>query len=258
MRVSLVQFKPSYHDPDSNLARIVSVLENLDTDLAVLPELSLTGYVFDSPRQALELATDITGRSFQTLRSLSKRKHMSIVIGFAERDGDCVYNSAACLSPDTQIIVYRKAHLFDSEKLIFTPGNTTFEPIDVPGARIGMLVCYDHLYPEAARTLARKGVQIICHPSNLVLPGTAQLTTRVRSIENRVFWILADRVGDEGSLHFTGLSQITDVKGNVLTSADETSEQVLTVEIEPSHSDDKHITSRNEIFEDIRDELYGV
>jgi predicted amidohydrolase len=258
MKVSLIQFRPSYHDPDGNLARIVSMLENLDTDLAVLPELSLTGYVFDSPRQARELATDITTSCFQELQSLSKRKHMSIVIGFAERDGEYVYNSSACVSPGARIAVYRKAHLFDSEKLVFTPGNTTFEPIDVPGARIGMLVCYDHFYPEAARTLARKGVQIICHPSNLVLPGTAQLTSRVRSIENRVFWILANRVGDESSLHFTGLSQITDPKGRVLASAYETSEQVLTVEINPADSDDKHTTSRNELFEDLRDELYGV
>jgi len=156
--------------------------------------------------------------------------------------------------------VYRKVHLFDEEKLYFAPGDRGFPLFDIQGVKVGLLVCFDHFFPEAARTLALQGAQIICHPSNLVLPEYGQLTTRVRSIENRVFWILANRHGTEcrggKTLTYTGSSQITAENGEVLVRADERGDSLTVVEVDPERGKNKRVTERNDLFADRRVELY--
>jgi predicted amidohydrolase len=105
-----------------------------------------------------------------------------------------------------------------------------------------------------------QGAQIICHPSNLVLPEYGQLTTRVRSIENRVFWILANRHGKERrggkTLAFTGSSQITAENGEVLVRAAERGDSLTVVEVDPERGKNKWVTERNDLFVDRRVELY--
>jgi predicted amidohydrolase len=124
-----------------------------------------------------------------------------------------------------------------------------------------MLVCFDHYFPEAARSLALAGAQIICHPSNLVL-AVAQRTTVVRALENRVFWVLANRTGVEElgrkRLAFTGRSQIVAPDGTVLARADSAREQLTVVEIDPTQALDKRATARNDLLADRRTELYRL
>jgi predicted amidohydrolase len=123
-----------------------------------------------------------------------------------------------------------------------------------------LLVCFDHFFPEAARTLALQGAQIVCHPSNLVLPEYGQLTTRVRSIENRVFWILANRYGTEKrngkTLTYSGCSQITGENGKILARARAEGDSLTVVEVNPDRAANKQVTERNDLFADRRTELY--
>jgi predicted amidohydrolase len=131
----------------------------------------------------------------------------------------------------------------------------------VDGVRIGLLVCFDHFFPEAARSLALQGAQVICHPSNLVLEH-AQRNTITRAVENRVFWVLANRVGTETldgrTLVFNGASQVVSPAGDIQVRAGRDTEELRVVEIDPAMALNKKVTPRNDLFEDRRTDLYRL
>nr|BAL57366.1 nitrilase/cyanide hydratase and apolipoprotein N-acyltransferase [uncultured Acetothermia bacterium]BAL58882.1 nitrilase/cyanide hydratase and apolipoprotein N-acyltransferase [Candidatus Acetothermum autotrophicum] len=263
IRVGFYQFCPVFGDKRANLQKIADALEQTDADIVVLPELCTTGYLFTSQNEVVELAEPIPGPTTLFLENLTRRKHIWLVLGMAERDAlskKC-YNSAVLLGPDGYCATYRKAHLFFEEKLYFAPGDTPFRVYDLGIAKIGMLVCFDHFFPEATRALALQGAQVICHPSNLVLPGKGQQITRVRAMENRIFWVLANRYGTEErngkKLSFTGASQIVAPTGELLAQAPPEGESLEIVEISPAQADDKRVTMMNDLFADRRPELYN-
>lgn len=259
MRIGFFQFCPTLHDKADNLRRIRQALERVEADLIVLPEMCTTGYLFPSKEALIAAAEPIPGPSTDGLLQLSHERQLAIVFGLPERAGDSIYNSAAMVTPDGTTYLYRKAHLFLDEKDIFTPGNLPFPVFDYAGVKVGMLVCFDHFFPEAARCLALQGAQIICHCANLVL-DFAQTTTRSRAIENRLYWVLANRTGFETvgrhTLHFTGRSQIVGPDGAILDQAPAETEEVRIVEIDPLRALDKHATPRNDLFADRRTDLY--
>ncbi len=260
--VGFYQFCPVFGDKRANLQKIADAVEKIEADLLVLPELCTTGYLFTSPTEVFELAEPIPGPTTLFLESITRRKHLWLVLGMAERDeiSKKCFNSAVLLGPDGLKAVYRKAHLFFEEKLYFAPGDTPFRVYDLGMARVGMLVCFDHFFPEATRALALQGAQIICHPSNLVLPGKGQQITRVRAMENRIFWVLANRSGTEErggkKLSFTGASQIVAPTGEILAQAPPDEESVQIVQISPAEADDKRVTAMNDLFADRRPEMY--
>ncbi len=166
-------------------------------DLLVLPELFNTGYLITSKEEIRALAEEVPGgRTTQRLAALAKRSGVHLVAGMAERSGDRIFNAAVLISPSGHVATYRKVHLFFEEKLWFDPGDGEFPVYDIGLCRVGMMVCFDWFFPESARMLALKGAQVICHPSNLVLPycQTAMVT---RCLENRVFAVTCNRTGTE-------------------------------------------------------------
>ncbi len=122
------------------------------------------------------------------------------------------------------------------------------------------MVCFDWAFPETARILALHGADIICHPANLVLQFS-QKTMLARSIENRIFTITANRTGKDirpnTQLSFTGLSQITSPKMELLAQSNEHDEDLKIVEIDPTQARNKMITANNHLFLDRRVELYN-
>ncbi|HAP67080.1 MAG TPA: acyltransferase, partial [Nitrospinae bacterium] len=125
---------------------------------------------------------------------------------------------------------------------------------------IGMMICFDWLFPEVARILSLKGADIICHPSNLVLPHCPQAMI-TRCIENRVFVITANRVGVEERikgrrLKFIGQSEIVSPDGKILYRASANKEEIGIVDIDPKMARNKNITPLNNIFKDRRKDLY--
>lgn len=262
-RVSVLQFEPQFLDTKGNLERITALLRDLETDLIVLPELCTSGYLFGSRDEAEAASESLpSGTIFQAFNALAWDRQCSIVYGFAERAGDVLYNSCALVNPDGSHYLYRKAHLFDREKLFFTPGDTGFGVFPAKnGVRIGMMICFDWQFPEAARTLALKGAQIICHPANLVLPWCQQ-SMILRSLENRVFSVTANRTGTEtksgASLQFTGQSQILGTKGEILIRLDDSETAVHTCTLDPELALIKSITARNDAFQDRRPDLYEL
>lgn len=265
MRAGFLQFQPEFGKPESNIEKIRELISAEDFDLIVLPELANSGYLFSIRDELIRLSENIPGgRYCKFLKGVSSSKKAYIVSGICERDGDNFYNSSILVYPDGMVKIYRKLHLFSEEKLWFSPGNLPLEVYEIRNSsngsvKIGMMVCYDWIYPEVARTLALKGAQVICHPSNLVMPY-CQDAMFVRALENRVFTITANRIGREknqnSEIAFTGKSVILDPKGNYLYKASLDNVECVIVDIDPAQALDKNINPYNNLFYDRRNESY--
>lgn len=260
MKVGFFQFSPLFGRKEENVERVINSLRGAKADLLVLPELFSTGYLFlneEELRRSAETIPD--GPTISRLSELAKKENTNLVFGIAERADDKLFNSSVLLTPKRDCLVYRKLHLFDREKHLFSPGDTELEVFDIGDAKIGMMICFDWIFPEVARILALKGADIICHPSNLVLPY-CQDAMVTRCVENRVFGITSNRTGREKrggqKLVFTGNSQIVDPKGEILTKADAEEEKVCVTEIDPFRAKDKKVTPNNHIFQDRRTDYY--
>ncbi|MEO0236033.1 MAG: nitrilase-related carbon-nitrogen hydrolase [candidate division WOR-3 bacterium] len=262
IKVGYLQFYPHKGNPDANIDKVKKLVEGANFDILVLPELAFSGYFFEDKDEILPYVDEgFSSQPAVFLRELAHSKEALIISGFPEKVGSVIYNSQYAFFPDGKVVVYRKSHLFYKEKHIFSPGNTGPVVVSFKGAKIGLMVCFDWIFPEFARVLALRGAHILALSANLVLPGLGQKGMQVRSIENRVFSILANRIGEELSsagekIIFTGMSQIFDPAGNSLASSDPGTEELVVVEIEPQKAEDKWITPLNNIFEDRRKEFY--
>jgi predicted amidohydrolase len=261
MRAGVVQFHPKFGDVAGNLERMRGMLEPEDADLFVLPELALTGYIFESRDEAVSMSQEPEGSEFDGIAALAEEKRATVVVGFAERAGDGLFNSSVMLTPEGRRHVYRKVQLFNEEKRIFDPGDRSPSVVEVGGARLGMMICFDWIFPEIARTLALKGADVLCHSTNLVLPF-CQDAMITRCIENRVFAVTSNRVGTESragqEFTFTGRSQVVATRGEVLVRAEIEGEGVFAVEFDHTLARDKSVTAMNHIVTDRRPELYEL
>ena len=260
MRIGFYQFRPELRDVEGNTQRAEFAIRQTSADLVVLPEMCFTGYLFPSKEELLKFAEPVPdGPSCQRIIKLCREQNLSVVFGMPEKSGDRLYNSAVLVTYDGKIHVYRKSHLFLDEKDIFDPGDTGFGVFDLDGIKIGLLVCFDYIFPESGRSLALNGAQVVCHPSNLVL-DYAQSMTLTRAAENRVFWVIANRTGaetvDDRTLTFTGRSQIVAPGGKLLYRAGIDTEELPIVEINPRDALDKLATPRNHLLRDRRTDLY--
>ena len=182
--------------------------------------------------------------------------------GFVERSGETIYNSAFLVGPEGLVGVYRKVHLFDREKELFAPGDEGFSTWNVRGVSVGMMICFDWIFPESARSLALLGAQLILHPANLVLPH-CPAAMRTRALENRVFTVTANRTGCEArvggeELRYIGQSVLYSPRGELLISGGEDTEELLAVELDETLALDKGVTGRNDAFSDRRPTFYRL
>lgn len=260
MKIGFLQLKPKFGAVRENVRAAGSLLKNVSDATIVLPELFNTGYLFRSQDELDTLAESaVTGFTVTEMKKVAKQRNLNIVFGIAEKHGRKYYNTAILVTPKGKTFSYRKTHLFDREKLFFTPGDKNYAVHNVGGVRIGMMVCFDWAFPEVTRILALKGAQVICHPSNLIMPY-CQDAMKTRSIENRVFTVTANRIGAEKrgivSVTFTGNSQIVDPAGNVLANAGDRSESLKTVDVQLEEADNKAINTNNDLFKDRKVALY--
>ena len=262
MKIGYFQFNPEFGVVQENLQRVLNRLSSVDCDLMVLPELAFTGYQFVSQEEVMALSEPVPeGVSTQTFVTLAREQERYFVVGLPERVGDRCYNSAILVGPDGFLGVYRKTHLFFEETMFFSPGDTGFQVWDIGPARVGLLVCFDWFYPEAARTLAIKGADILCHPSNLVLPHCPDAMV-TRCLENRVFSVTANRIGQEArggkpALTFIGKSEVVSPEGKILRRATTDEEEVGVVEVNVHDARLKTINPYNDLFRDRRPQYYS-
>jgi predicted amidohydrolase len=261
MRIGVVQTNPVFGERRRNVEDAFSLMERDSADLWVLPEFFASGYQFVNAQEVSQLAEPIPkGPTTEDLVAFCRRHTCAVVGGLPEETSDGIYNAAVLVDPAGVVATYRKIHLFGKETILFRPGNRPFATCRLGGVRIGIMICFDHLFPEAARSLALLGAEILVHPANLVLPGVAQQTMVVRALENGVFAATANRVGVEArnarELRYTGQSQIVGPDGDVLVRLSEDRVEIAVVDVDVARARDKAMTSRNDKLADRRPDLY--
>src|SRR5688500_1748863 len=218
-------------------------------NIVCLQEL-FTGHYFcqTEDHRHFAAAEPIPGPTTEALAAAAK-KHGVVVIGslFERRAPGLYHNTAVVLDADgTNLGVYRKMHIPDDplyyEKFYFTPGDLGFKSFDTRFGKVGVCVCWDQWYPEAARLTALTGAEIIFYPTAIGwLPdekaefGPSQHNAwetmmRSHAIANGVFIAAPNRVGLEEKLQFWGGSFVSDPNGNLLAKGNHEGEQIVTAE----------------------------
>ena len=267
MRVAVAQFDPVLGAKERNLETCLARLEEASAagaELLVLPECALPGYMFESAEEAMPFAEEIPGPSTEVLAEACARLDAYVVCGLLERDGDALRNAAVLVGPDGLVGTYRKTHLpfLGVDRFVLAGDELTV--YDTPLGRIGIEICYDLRFPEATRTLALQGADLVAHPTNFPVAARIQteLITVARAAENRVFLLTANRVGKERWAEFCGRSQIVDPYGTRLAEADAVEETLLVADVELEQARDKDYVVPGDyelyLFGDRRPELYGL
>ena len=196
MRVAVAQIEPWLGEKERNLEVCVARLEEAaaaGAELLVLPECAIPGYMFDSADEAMPLAEEIPGPSTAALETACRRLGVHAVCGLLERDGDLLRNAAVLVGPEGLVGSYRKTHLpFLGVDRFVSPGDE-LRVYETPLGQIGLEICYDLRFPEATRTLALRGADIVAHPTNFPVAARIQteLITVARAAENRIFLLLS-------------------------------------------------------------------
>lgn len=246
--VALVQMAMS-SDPKKNLPVAVdriTAAARQGAKLVCLPELFRSLYFCQKEDyRYFDLAEPIPGPTTDQLAKLSKKLKITLVSShFEERAGGLYHNTAVVFGPDGSILgTYRKMHIPDdpgfSEKFYFAPGDTGFHPIQTPVGKLGVLVCWDQWYPEAARLMALRGAEILIYPTAIGLARTEprelhkvqcsawQTMQRSHAIANGVFVLSINRTGREDNLDFWGTSFVCDPFGEVLAQASTDKAEIL-------------------------------
>lgn len=259
MKVGYIQFSPIFGKKGENFKKIETLIEGIKADILVLPELFATGYTFISKEEAVSLAENTLGETAIFLQNVSEMTDAIIIAGFIEKNEGNIYNSSMIVTEEGVEGTYRKIHLYYKEKLWFSSGNRHLCVFNIRNINIGIMICFDWMFPETARTLALKGAEIIAHPANLVMPY-CQKAMVTRCLENRVFGITANRIGietrGEDNFKFTGGSQITSYDGEILSSAPPDKDFVDVIDIDIEKARNKNLNEINNLFDDRRPIYY--
>ena len=177
MRVAAAQVAIDVDAPDATWRGAVALVAQAvsdGADLVVLPELVTTGSGFADAAEATRRAEPMTGPTVTALRELSARHGVVLAAGFNETSGlDRPYNSAVVIDRGELLACYRKTHLWDREKLLFTPGDQPPPVVATSVGRVGLVVCYDLEFPEVTRRLALEGAQLRPRPGQLAVARQA-------------------------------------------------------------------------------------
>ena len=268
-------------DPRENLEKALETIRHAASQGAqviCLQELFRSQYFCREEKAGLfDLAEPIPGPSTEAVSKLARELKVVVVTSLFEKRAQGLYhNTAAIIGTDGAILgLYRKMHIPDDplyfEKFYFTPGDLGFKNFDTPFGRIGVLVCWDQWYPEAARLTSLQGASVLFyptaigwHPHEKEQYGEAQLDAwrtmqRAHAIANGIYVAAVNRTGFEGTpdngLEFWGNSFISDPFGRVIAQASPDREEILVAEIDPKLQDE---VRRNwPFFRDRRIDAYG-
>ncbi len=267
-KIAGVQMDIRIEQKAANLTALIDKLEqtaSAGARLTVFPECALTGYCYEDFEAAMKMAETIPGPSTQAITEVCQSHGCYAVYGLIERAGDRIYNACVLVGPEGVIGSYRKIHLpaLGLDKLV-SPGDRLFAVHSAGELKIGMHICYDGSFPEAPRVLALLGADLLVLPTNWP-PGAqcaADCLVAARALENHVYSLAVNRVGDERGFHFIGGSRICDPTGKTLDAAPHDRPAVLWADIDPEMARNKHLVrvpGKHEIdrFADRRPEWYG-
>jgi predicted amidohydrolase len=222
---------PFGRDLDECYARIEKLIgqaRDAGVRLLALPEASLGGYLADLNGEAeMPPAFAVDGPEIAQVAAMAG--DMVVAVGYCERAGDQIFNSAACVTGDGVLGNYRKVHQPLREDASYSAGDA-FHAFDTPVGRIGMQICYDKAFPEAARALALDGAGIVVSISAWPISATNRhpdpaedrwtrrfdLFDRARALENQIVWVASNQYGTFGSLQFAASAKIVDPGGEIV------------------------------------------
>ena len=265
-------------DREENLQKaedLVRQAAEQGAQIILLQELFETQYFCQTQNFAyMDLARPLSENpAVKRLSVLAKETETVIPVSFFERYGNTAFNSVAVLDADGSVLgVYRKTHIPDglpyAEKFYFTPGDTGFRVWNTRYGRIGVGICWDQWFPEAARSMALLGAELLCYPTAIGSEPTLGIDSKAhwqrcmqgQAAANLVPVLVSNRIGTEtegeSSMTFYGSSFITDETGGIVEEADRTTETLLV------HTFDLDQTAlrRREwgVFRDRRPEMYGI
>src|SRR5262245_45728305 len=265
--IAACQLGPTLGDPAANRDRVeaaVTEAAGRGAQLVVLPELVSSGYAFQDRAEALASAEGVDGPTVQSWAQLAIDHGVVLVGGFCERSGEYLFNSAAVVDPSGVRAVYRKAHLWDRERLIFDAGNEAPPLVETPVGRLSTMICYDLEFPEWVRIPALAGAQLLAAPVNWpASPAPAGerpaevVRIQANASVNRMAIVACDRVGVERDVAWVGGSVVADADGWAVAGGwSREDEAVVMAEVDPAQSDDKRIGGLSDIHADRRPELY--
>jgi predicted amidohydrolase len=266
-RICCQQLEPRIGDAEHNRALSIAAIEAAaagGAEVVVLPELVSCGYMFESAEEAAAAALPVDAPLLAEWAALAARHQLVLAAGFAERGADGrTYNSAAVIDPTGVRAVYRKLHLWDREKLWFTPGAALPPVIETRVGRVSVLICYDLEFPELTRTVALGSADLLLVPTNWPLmerpaderPAEVVIAMAAARI-NHMAIACADRVGVERGQPWTGGTTIVDAEGWV--AGEDRRPGPLYADVDLTRARDKRFTELADSFADRRPELYGA
>jgi predicted amidohydrolase len=264
VRVRAQELAPVLGDLDGNLRTIEAAIRDAVADgvqLLVLPELATSGYYLDGPEAARAVTLPSDAPVFADWASLLPEDTV-VVVGFCERDGETIHNSALVLGASGTLGVYRKVHLWDEEQTVFVAGRETQPVVETPIGRLGVLVCYDLEFPEVPRGLALRGADLLVVPTNWPLvdrpvgeraPEVVQAMAAARA--SAIPIVCCDRSGTEAGKPWTEGTTIIPAEGWPVGAKDARGRVDATVRIDRGAT---RIGPRNDVLADRRPELYGA
>jgi predicted amidohydrolase len=224
---------PFGRDVEAGLRRIAATLEEArerGADLVVFPETTLGGYVREpvAGESAPDLPPSLAVDGPEVARVIALARELTVCVGLSVEEGGERRNVALCVSGDGVLGRHDKVHLPPAERFAYAPGDR-FEAFDTPVGRLGMLVCYDKLFPEAARALALDRAEIVCAmaawPVDRRKPAAQAAADRqtrhfdavdvCRAVENQITWVASNQTGPWGDLRFLGAAKVVDPDGVV-------------------------------------------
>jgi predicted amidohydrolase len=269
MKIACVQTDVVFKDINANLSSLETTVRGevaQGTQLTVFPECFSTGYCFDSLDEAMAFGEAVPGPATDRVAKLCAELKTYVVFGMLEKSGDQLFNVAVLIGPDGLIGSYRKVHLpYLGVDRFTTPGDRPFEVFEAAGVRIGILICYDGGFPEAARVLSIRGADLIVLPTNWPPGGSymAEFSINCRAMENGIYFAAVNRIGTENGFSFIGKSRICSPVGATIMSIDDASAGILRTESDPMSArtkrivrvPGKHLIDR---MADRRPEMYGA
>jgi predicted amidohydrolase len=268
VRVACCQVDLAVGDIDGNRSRVRRAVGDAAASgarIIVVPELANSGYVFTDAAEARSLAEPVDGPTVTGWCDLARRLDVVVVGGFCELDPDGnVRNSAVVVDAGGVRALYRKAHLWDREKLVFTPGAAAPPVVDTAHGRIAVMICYDLEFFEWVRLPALRGAQLLCAPVNwprLPRPEGERPSEVVRvqaaAATNRMFIAVADRSGEERGVGWVGGAVLVDPDGWPVRDLVLDRAATVLADLDLDAARDKRISDHNDVHADRRPELYG-
>lgn len=235
-------------------------------DLIVLPECALTGYGFNSREELESVALTIDGPEMASVLEICVSKNLHAIVGFFEKAGNKIFNTAALVGPNGLVGCHRKAHLpyLGGDRFADRPEEAAPSVFRTDFGTIGISICYEIRFPEVMRTLVLEGAEIIALPTNWPVQSTilADHFTKVRAAENMVYFVAANRNDSGAGTDYLGRTQIVDTRGNVLVAVDGETKLIF-ADIDLNAARDKKIVIEEgrfelNLFADRRPKAYRV